>query len=87
MNTISVSRLYGLIRIQVMHHSTEALKADRISKNLDTAKIKEPDVGTMGSYHAALMSIVGVTERVCASKSHYREAAETSQQSVLANAA
>ena len=65
----------------------EALKADYVQKNLDTAEIIDLAINTVTSYHSALVLLVGVTQRVCAAENTYREAVETSQCSMLANAA
>ena len=63
------------------------LKADYVQKNLDSAKIKDPAISTVTNYHSALMTLVGVTQRMCAAETSYREAEETSQRSMQANAA
>ena len=65
----------------------EKAKAKLEEQNLDTTRVAEPNRKTVESYHASLMSLGSVKERPCASKTVYREVAETSQRTMLTNAA
>ena len=65
----------------------ERRKANAVDNNIDASLVKEPIRHTVLAYHCALMSMPDIVVRACAPKTAYREAAETSQRSMLANAA
>ena len=53
-----------------------ALKEKRESKGLESSAIDPPCDRKLSAYHAALISTVGITERLCKPKTAAREAAE-----------
>jgi len=62
-------------------------KTDRLARmNLDTSNVEPPCQKTVLSYNSALMSDAALTMRKCDTKTVYREAAETSQRSMLTDA-
>ena len=62
-------------------------KTDRLaSMNLDVSNVEPPCQRTVLSYNSALMTDVALSQRKCVTKTVYREAAETSQRSMLTDA-
>ena len=60
---------------------------DRLAgQNMDISIIKSPAKSTILSYHSSIMSDPSLTNRKVDAKTVYREAAETSQRSMLTDA-